>query len=442
MTSAACRSLLARGLTVLCLLGATFALPAQDRVVLSGSNTVGEKLARELARAWLQSEGYAQIQHTDLALDEYRLIGTRADGRTLSVEVAAHGTSTGYGQLVQGRADIWMASRPVNANEVAAARAVGKLDEPAQEHVIALDGLSVIVHPNNPVRALDLKRIRDVFTGRIRDWAQLGGRPGPIAVHARNSESGTFDTFKALVLGSEAIRADALRYESSDQLSRAVAADPQAIGFVGLAAVGDAAPLAVSDAGSNPLGPTRAAVATEDYVLSRRLFFYTRKDPPAAVARFINFALGAGGQATVDRVGFVALEVAPLGPVDVSRLPDPYREATSGAERLAINFRFGSGLALLDSRGERDLERLVRLMKRPENATRRIRLVGFTDENERLPIIAMILSTDRADNIATLLIARGIRVERVRGLGDLLPVASNESELGRAKNRRVEVWLN
>lgn len=410
---------------------------AATRLCLSGSNTVGQKLAPALVRAWAAQQGWTLRSTLQPALDETRLTLATPQG-PLVVDVLAHGTSTGFAALRDGTCDLWMASRAVRDDEVREADRLGKLFEQGLEHVIALDGLAVIVHPSNPLASLTVAQVRDVFAGRIRDWSRLGGPPGAIALHARDDRSGTYDTFRSLVMG-EAALGDALRYESTEQLAAAVAADPRAIGFVGLAGVGRARPLALSERGTVPMAPTPLSVATEDYVLSRRLYLYSAARPRAEARALLDFAVGPSGQAVVADVGFVPQDIRALAQPAPDN-PD-YRALVAGARRLSLNFRFGEGAAVLDNKAVEDIGRLARFMAQPGQAGHELLLVGFADRSESTPYLALSLSNDRVDLVAAELRAQGLRVARQRGLGQIAPVASNDTPQGRLRNRRVEVWV-
>lgn len=416
-------------------------LAAQEESLrLHGSNTVGQRLAPALVREWAAARGLQETGSARTAEEELRIV--LADGtRRLVVDIHSHGTGTGYRDLVEGRADLWMASRPATPAEIAGAAAVGPLDAPAQEHVLALDGLAIIVHPSNPLRALSVAQVRDLFAGRITDWASVGGRQGPVKRYARDDQSGTYDSFRSMVLRDAALAAGTARLESTDQLAAMVAADPAAIGFVGLAGVGPARALAVSDEGTRALAADRVTVGTEDYVLSRRLFLYNRAQASAVAADFVEFALGSRGQAVVERIGFVSQAVAAVDVPPRGDVSTEYLDLVDGARRLSLNFRFGASAALLDSKALRDVERLAEFMRRPESRGLDLILLGFTDGHEIGTYQAISLSNERVDLVAQALGARGVGARRVRGMGYAAPVASNDSEGGRARNRRVEAWV-
>lgn len=419
------------------------AQPAQpDRPLLRlhGSNTMGQRLVPTLARAWAEQQGWTFVSQDSAQLDEF-VIRLRRERETARIEIAAHGTGTGLEALLDRRADLWMASRPVKADEIAMASALGRLDLPNQEHVIALDGVAIVMHPNNPLSALSVPDLRRIFSGQVRDWAAFGRASGAIALHARDDRSGTYDTFKSLVLAGTTLAAAAKRYESSDELVAAVIDDRNAIGFVGLDAVGAARALAIADAGTRALPPKRLDIATEDYALSRRLYLYAPEMQPQPVRDFIEFAQGPIGQALAERVGFIGQQLR-AEPVAVHPgMPEEYRLLTEGARRVSVNFRFGSGMTYLDGKALRDLRRLVDFLRSDALRGHDVALIGFSDAKEVSPIDAILLSNDRADYIAQQLNRAGVPVRRVRGMVDASPVASNEDEAGRSRNRRVEVWV-
>lgn len=417
----------------------TFVWAGNAILRIHGSNTVGEQLAPALAEAWLKQRGFTRVERFTPAHDELLVRGTGPDGQ-FDVEIRAHGSSTGFVDLLAGEADLAMASRPVNAAEVERGRVLGALDSPQQEAVLALDGVAVIVHPDNPLRELTLRQVRAVFSGAVRDWSELGRRAGRIQLHARDANSGTFETFRTLVLGDTALRSDARRYESTRELAQAVRTDPDAIGFVGLAGIGETRALAVADAGE-ALIPSAFAVAVEDYALSRRLYFYRAKDVTAQTQAFVEFALSAAGQRVVERSGFVAQQVRAWRSAIRPDTPREYRDLVQHAERLSLNFRFGTGSSLLDSKAQVDLDRLAHFMQQPSHRSRALMLLGFADASETVPYLALTLSNDRVDFIAQELNRRGIVVKSLRGMGGVAPVADNDTAVGRHRNRRVEVWL-
>lgn len=228
-------------------------------------------LAPALVKAFLAREGYTEQSATPTAPEELRIEARRpSDGARLAVALASHGTSTAFASLAAGQAELGMASRPIQAKEREATKALGDLSAEGSEYIVALDGVAVIVHPSNPLKQLTLAQLRDLFTGRTGDWSALGAPAGAVRLHARDEKSGTWDTFRALVLDKQALAAGTTRHEDSRALAAAVAADPMAIGFVGLPYAEAAKTLALADGQGAALRPSRFTVATEDYAPPRR----------------------------------------------------------------------------------------------------------------------------------------------------------------------------
>lgn len=418
----------------------------QPEVVLRlhGSNTIGAKLAPMLAEEFFKRDGATSVQRIQGKSPEDVTVIARFGGRPpKSIEIAAHGTQTAFDGLASGACDIGLASRQAKSGEVELGErsGLGDLHSPMCEHVLGLDGLAILVHKDNPLKALTKKQVAEIFSGKAADWAAVGGKPGPIRLHARDAKSGTFDTFKALVLGSTEISTAATRYEDSNALSDAVSADPQAIGFAGLPYVRQSRALAISDEGTQPFYATRFTVAAEDYVLSRRLFLYTPVAPQnPVVARFVEFALRPEGQEVVSRSGFVKQTIDLERPILPGAAPAEYAEVVRNAERISINLRFRSGKAELDNKALRDLERLSAFLAEPGNAQRGLMLFGFADPQGAEPG-NIKMSKERAAIVARELEIRGVKASLVSGFGSALPVATNADEAGRQRNRRVELWL-
>jgi phosphate transport system substrate-binding protein len=405
---------------------------------LCGSNTVGAELAPALVEAFLKHKGATEISRRVGDADQLE-IDARLGGALIAVDLRARGTATAFDGLAANACDIGMASRAITDAEVKKLAAVGILDprSPASEHVIALDGIAVIVHPNNPLRELDRTALHDLFTGKISNWSQLGGAPGPVSVYARDAKSGTYDTFKHLVIADGDLPPSAKRFERSDVLADGVASDPSAIGFIGLAYVRSAKSLALHEPGLTAMLPTSFTVTTEDYMLSRRLYFYTPPRPRTQLAtELVSFTLSPEGQTVVRDAGFVDLDLTLHDATSCdARCPPRYAELTRGAKRVSLDFRFRSGSDEIDSRAMRDLDRLVQLLRAQPVA--KLELFGFSDV-VGATAANVRLSRSRAQTIAHELSSRGISADVVEGFGAAMPIASaNDIE----RNRRVEVWL-
>lgn len=425
--------------------GAVPALPAKDQPVLSihGSNTVGAKLAPMLIAGLFEAQGLQSIKIASTRKNEQRINAVDSKtGRTLYALVAAHGTGTGFAGLGDGSADLAAASRPIKDSEYDSLASLGDLRSAQSEQIIAIDGLAIIVHPNNRIASLSVAQVASLFAGEIRNWRELGGDDLAVELHARDDQSGTYDTFKELVLGTQdkKLASSALRYESNDQLSQTVIGRPGAIGFVGLASVGSAKALAIADGNSQPMPPSTALVATEDYPLSRRLFLYAKPAAQSDWTRaYLDFAHSAAGQTIVEKAGYVAQAITAIKLPAQPDMPQLYQDLANDARRLTVNFRFDEGSARLDNKAQRDIGRLINYLQRADKQMNAAVLVGFGDargDSARTELLSKL----RAMAVRRELARGGILVKDINGLGDQLPVAS-DTPSGRVKNRRVEVWV-
>ena len=425
------------------LAGATPQVPV---LRLHGSNTVGSKMAPNLVSEFLQTKGATQISQGQGAVPVERRISylLPKESEPGIVEVHSHGSRTGFASLANGTCDIAMSSSEVKdeSHDELVKKGVGDMRTPACEHVIGLDGLAVIVHSGNPISQLSKDKIADVFSGSIRDWAELGReKGGPIKLYSRDANSGTFESFQAMVLGNKKLASGARRIEDSTELSESVSNDPDGIGFVGLPYIKNCKAIAVGDGACAPLIPTPFTIATEDYALSRRLYFYSPSNPHHPwVRELVEFSLGPQGQEIVSKAGFVKQSIDPHRINVPSGAPERYVALSKGAERLSLSLRFNSSENQLDAKATRDLDRLVAALLQTRFEKSQILLIGFSDDSGDAAN-DLERSKKFADMVSSALEMRGVRAQAVEGVGAVLPIASNSTTAGRAKNRRVEVWI-
>lgn len=407
-----------------------------------GSNTVGEKLAPALLEAFLAEQGGSAFawQQGDSEVEKQLRFATA--GQSEAIELHAHGSGTAFSGLLSHKADIGMSSRKVTPDEVTQARSeLGDLSKIGNEHIIALDGLAIIVNQNSSLKAISTETLAKIYAGEISRWSQLGGQDKPIVLLARDNNSGTFDTFNSLVLKKHGKKlADtATRFESSTELSVAVSQDEAAIGFIGLNYISYNKALAISEgADTTPIYPTRFTISTEDYALSRRLYLYTPTAASQLAKDFAQFAISEKGQQLVEQTGLISQNIRVEKVFAVEGAPASYNRYADTGQRLSLNFRFNYGENDLDNKGKRDLERLIRFME--QNSGRRLVLMGFSDAVGAVAKNSE-LALRRAKAVERELTARGIPVLAVESYGELLPVANNDTDAGRERNRRVEVWV-
>ncbi|CAK8713789.1 Phosphate ABC transporter substrate-binding protein, PhoT family [Candidatus Electrothrix aarhusensis] len=436
-------------LLTLCCVQTTLGQSKKTILRLHGSNTIGARLAPDLAEAFLKKMGAASVHRDEVVPTvEVNVEGKfPAENITRVIEIKAHGSSTGFKDLKAGTCDIAMASRRVKDKEVESLAKFGDMRSAACEHILALDGVAIIVNAANTIRPrMKAETLARIFTGEIRNWSEVGGKDGAITIHARDENSGTHDTFKSLILGKKKkLVASAKRWDSNEKLSDAVNAHMNAIGYCGLPYVKFNKVLSISDEGT-AIKPTVFTVATEDYPVSRRLHLYipALSDNPYS-QQFVAFALGEEGQKYVRKNHFVDLTItASEHKVEVTGLNHnfqklyKYLNTVRGAKKLSVTFRFKGDTMQLDNRGLRDLDRLMNFLV--ENRAGETILVGFSDSEGPLEENYQE-SCRRAEAVKEEFEAMGLPIRDVLCVGQELPIASNSTASGREKNRRVEVWI-
>lgn len=424
----------------------TVDIPETVILRLHGSNTIGAKLAPALAQSFMQEIRKApKVETVPGNANEVRVKAIYGD-RVEIIEIQAHGSTTGFEGLAGKKCDIAMSSRKIKTAEVEQLKALGDMTAITNEHVIALDGVAVIVNKSNSLQKLEAQKLADIFTGKISDWSAVQEKAGPVTIYSRDEKSGTFDTFKSIVLGKSDLKANAQLFESNPELSDKVAMDPAGIGFTSLPNIRNAKGLAIAEQGAGAIFPNFFTVATEDYPLSRRLYLYTETNPSQPLVReFVEYVHSRSGQMLVKDLGFVDLNIKSFVAegIDSASLKDgglarKYAETVHDAERLSLNFRFKNNLAVLDNRGMRDLDRMIDYLK--ETTGKKIILAGFADNSGDYEY-NRTLALERAETVAQELRSRGIAISTVLSAGEELPVASNTTDQGKEKNRRVEVWV-
>ncbi|UYP47778.1 hypothetical protein NEF87_004063 [Candidatus Lokiarchaeum ossiferum] len=233
------------------------------------------------------------------------------DGFTITVK--GTGSGTGIASLIAGTCDIAMASRSIKSSEITSLETAGGS---SVEHILAADGIGIIVHPDNPLTGLTMDELHDIFNGSISNWNEVGdgSHSGEITVVNRETTSGTYGFFKDTVLEDDTFREDAQIVEknSNGAVHDAVASIPSAIGYVGLGYIDDD----VQNMELDGVAASSATVADETYSIARNLYFYTNGTPAedSLAALFIQFIMSPIGQAIVEGEKFVAVAEVGLIP--------------------------------------------------------------------------------------------------------------------------------
>jgi phosphate transport system substrate-binding protein len=220
--------------------------------------------------------------------------------------VTGGGSGVGFAALVDNTTDIAMASRKIKMDEKIKLQDAGRA---YKETIIAYDALSVIVNNDNKVSQLTREQLEGIFTGKIKNWKEVGGDDMPMVVYSRESSSGTFEFFKEHVLNKKNYASSVLSMPATGAIVQSVSQTKGAIGYIGLAYMDkQVKALKVSyDAGKTYIAPSMATAKDKTYPIVRPLYYYYLNSVEKAVKPFVDYVLSAEGQKIVEEVGYVPL---------------------------------------------------------------------------------------------------------------------------------------
>jgi phosphate transport system substrate-binding protein len=324
---------------------------------------------------------------------------------------------------------------------------------------LATDALVAIVAPENPTPEISTPNLAKVLAGEVSNWAEIGGPDLPIVLHALRPET-ALQSALADRLGAPLV-AEVL-HPDQQSLAAAVAKDPWAIAVTGRSAIAPARRIPLTDSCGFPLLPTPLAVKAEDYPLALPILLLTPpRRLPLMLREFLDYLRTPSAQAVIAANGYIDRSVtrqpmtsdglrlinAIQGAGEDVSLADLKRMANlmDGADRLSLTFRFEDGSSTLDAQSLDNLKDLAQLIASGQFRNERLVLVGFSDGSGAAPA-NLALSVERAGKVAQELaaIAPDLAPEMlpaVEGLGEALPMACDETDIGRQLNRRVELWV-
>jgi len=211
----------------------------------------------------------------------------------LEIDVQGGGSTAGIQALATGIADIGTCSRSLSAEETKLYKGI----------VIARDGLAVVVHQDNPIDGLTRQQIQDLFSGKITNWRDVGGRDMKVRPISREEGSGTREAFTKLVMDKVRVARSALTQESNGAVKELVRGDPGAIGYMSLGLSGGLKCLSIDG-----VAPSTSAVTSGQYPLVRPFLFVVRGACRPEAQRFIDFVLSSEGQRLLESEGLVKVQ--------------------------------------------------------------------------------------------------------------------------------------
>ncbi|BEQ13352.1 phosphate ABC transporter substrate-binding protein [Desulfoferula mesophila] len=270
------KGLLGLALGAALMMGAS-AAQADDTITITGSTTV-LPIAQKAAEVYMKKNPGVRIS------------------------VAGTGSGDGIKSVIDGTADIGDASRDMKAKEIKLAKEKG---ENPQKFTVALDCIVPVVNPSNPITNLTIAQLKDIYTGKVKNWKAVGGQDKTIVVISRDSSSGTFEVWNHHVLGKKTrVRPDAQLQASNGAVAQAVAGNKYAIGYVGIGYLNDK----LKGLTVNGVKASAKTAMDKTYPIARGLYMFTQSKPKGQVAKFIEFVMSPEGQKIAVEEGFVAVK--------------------------------------------------------------------------------------------------------------------------------------
>lgn len=264
-------------LSLILMLGALNVNPAyaEEKIVVDGSTTVGP-IAKAFAEYFMKNNP------------------------SVNITVSESGSGNGAKALINGSCQVATMSRLLKQNEYEAAVHSEVLPV---THVVAFDGIAVIVHPSNPLKGLSIEQVKNIYLGKVKNWNEVGGPNAPIIIISRDTNSGTYESFETKVLKGEKIAKNCEYVGSSGAIRSRVQSTQGAVGYVGIGYIDEA----VKALEINGVYPTPGTVKNGSYPIARPLYMVTKDYPPlgSKLYEFINLYLTKKGQEIVQDVGFI-----------------------------------------------------------------------------------------------------------------------------------------
>jgi len=392
-------------------------------------------------------------------------IANTAGEELATISLANSSTSAGLNSLLLGQTDIALTSRQILSDEAFEFENKGlSIQSSDHEQIIALDAIAIITADDNPIRAISVRDAALVFSGAYSNWSELGGSDAPIKLYGPPTDSEFTELFVERVIESQGDELSGLSQNivTTDNVADSVSNDPDGIGYTHYSNSLESKTLAIRETCGGETPINNFTIKAEEYPLTQRLYVYSKIQPGNShINNLLRFLQSDSGQAIVSTHGLVdqrdisnAIDNQGARFVNAINLSDTdasgvlLRDMANqilDSERLSTTFRFETGTNEMDQRAKMDIIRLAEKLQSPESLGAAVLLLGFTDSIGDFEL-NQELSLRRANQVRNALIdfdptlADRINI-KPSGLGEIAPIACNETSHGRSVNRRVEVWL-
>jgi outer membrane protein OmpA-like peptidoglycan-associated protein/serine/threonine protein kinase len=419
--------------------------PQKAALRICGDKELCAQLMPSLVRGFLENANFENLSQQKDEKGNIHITGNSQNKKDLFNIEPVH-TKQAYEWLKYDRCDIIVSGQKIMKS--GQSQPLTKLEETElqpTEFLIAMDGIVAMVHPSNPLKYLTIQELQNIFSGKIKKWSFTDLKKD-IHIYTTESESDIYYVFQNQFLEGKTIHTTR-EFGDLDALSRHLHKDPYGIGLCSLPFIYDNQPLAIADHEIDPVRPGYFSVSIDSYLMVRNIYLYTiLVSSSEYVLPFVNFVQSNKGQSIVKQCGYVDCLVKALG----SRRElwqKPFNKAvfnklvkiTRQTQKLSMNFYFKSNDYQLTAESSKKLKKLISWLKRKAGMLK-IYVIGYSDSRGSYRQNCLV-SLKRAENVAREMKTCGIYVDEIVTACEEFPIASNQTEAGRLKNRRVEVWV-
>jgi serine/threonine protein kinase/outer membrane protein OmpA-like peptidoglycan-associated protein len=412
---------------------------------ICGDQELCSQLMPSLVRGFCQTSSFQNLSQQIAENGNINIFG-RLNDQDYLFRIESVQTRQAYDWLQYGQCDILVSGQQIL--KTSASSALTKTQESElcpTEYLIAKDGIVAMVHPTNPVQNLSITEISEIFSGKVKQWA-YNADSKEIHLYTPKSSSDIYDYFQNTFLHGKKIYATK-EFEDLDALSRHLHKDPYGIGLCSLPFIYDNRPLAIADHEIDPVRPGYFSVSIDSYLMIRNIYLYTILVSSAELTLpFVTFVQSDKGQSIVKQCGYVDITVKALGsrrelwqkPVNKAVFSKLVK-ITRQTQKLSMNFYFNSNDYQLTTESSKKMKQLKSWLKRKAGMLK-IYVIGYSDSKGAYRQNCLV-ALKRAEMVAREMKISGIYVDEIVTACEEFPIASNQTEKGRLKNRRVEIWV-
>jgi len=400
---------------------------------INGSSTIGTRLIPALAGLFLSEMGAKNINMIrDKSSSDNVVVGSFGK-YSKAISIRNNGSVMGMEDLDNGLCDLCMSFESVIDQNKSAGM---------QQKVIGYDAMVMIVNRDNPINALDLNKLGDIFSGSVTSWSQFDVDDfSEVTLYMSEHTKLEIEYFKEIFLQDRILTSRFVYCKDDLEIASKVEHDKNGIGFVSMAFAGQNKVLAIKKGAEFFWHPEKFNISSMDYPFTRRLSLFSGQTSGTIADKFLQTAFSWNGRNITEDAGFI-VSVCYADSSELSSKWEDFEKEAGSSRRISVSFRFVKESSELDSQSVFDLTRLSDFLDERFSNVCSIILMGFTDstgsseQNKEFSI-------KRAGTVADYLKEKaGFHVSGIYGFGELFPVAPNDTRWGRDRNRRVEVWLD